>query len=179
MAYGTSSTRATSAGLDPGKTTHTVLEALKLAGLRGVLATGWGGLRAEETPESVYVLESVPHEWLFPRMSAVTHHGGAGTTAAGLTAGTPTVICPFSADQPFWGRVVHQLGVGTTPVPQKTLRADQLAAALRQATQDAAMRQRAQALGRRLQTEDGVGAAVRWVETNLAGRQINADQHRF
>lgn len=135
------------AGLDPAKTTHTVLEALNLAGLRGVLATGWGGLRAEGIPESVYALESVPHEWLFPRMSAVAHHGGAGTTAAGLMAGRPTVVCPFSADQPFWGRVVHRLGVGTTPVLQKTLRSDQLAASLRQATQDTVMRQRAESLG--------------------------------
>ena len=49
--------------------------------------------------------EWIPHSWLFPRMAAVVHHGGVGTTAAGLAAGVPSIITPFFADQPFWGSV--------------------------------------------------------------------------
>jgi sterol 3beta-glucosyltransferase len=83
------------AGRNPARTTRLVLDALRRAGCRGVLARGWGGLKASALPASVYLLDRVPHGWLFPRVAAVVHHGGAGTTAAGLRAGRPTVVCPF------------------------------------------------------------------------------------
>ncbi len=105
-------------------------------------------------------MESVPHGWLFPRVSAVVHHGGMGTTAAGLRAGRPTIICPYFHDQPFWGKVVHDLGAGPRPIPQAELSVDRLAEAIRQATTDAAMRHRAAALGEKIRAEDGVGRAV-------------------
>ena len=90
--------------------TEIVLEALRLAGQRGVLATGWGGLTAGNTSDDIFVLDAVPHDWLFPQVAAVVHHGGAGTTGAALRAGKPTVICPFVGDQPFWGRRVARFG---------------------------------------------------------------------
>ena len=94
--------------------TGIVLDALKLAGQRGVLATGWGGLAAGDVPDGIYLLESVPHHWLFPQVAAVVHHGGAGTTGAGLRAGRPTVVCPFVGDQFFWGRRVAALALRWT-----------------------------------------------------------------
>jgi sterol 3beta-glucosyltransferase len=106
----------------------------------------------------------VPHDWLFPQVAAVVHHGGAGTTAAGLRAGRPTVICPFFGDQPFWGRRVHDLGVGSTPIPQKKLTAEKLAAALREVTTSPAIRAQADALGDRIRREDGVARAVAFIE---------------
>jgi sterol 3beta-glucosyltransferase len=148
------------ASRDPQQTTELVLDAVKQAGVRAVLASGWGGLSAANVPENVFLMDSVPHDWLFPRMAAVVHHGGAGTTAAGLRAGVPTVIIPFGGDQPFWGHHVHKLGVGTEPIPQKRLTADGLASAIRTAVQDSAMRARASALGEKIRVEDGVGAAV-------------------
>src|SRR5690606_19464725 len=123
-------------------------------------ASGWGGMKADDLPENVFMLDQAPHDWLFPRVSAVVHHGGAGTTAAGLRAGKPTVIVPFIADQPFWGRVVHELGVGTAPIPQKQLTVDALTAALNRVVHDADMRRRAEALGEKLRGEDGIGCAV-------------------
>jgi sterol 3beta-glucosyltransferase len=99
-----------------------VLEALAQTGQRGLLASGWGGLKATDLPGNIFMLEQAPHEWLFPQVSAVVHHGGAGTTAAGLRAGKPTVIVPLIADQPFWGNVIYRLGVGPQPIPQKSLR---------------------------------------------------------
>lgn len=148
-------------GYDPAATTALVLEAL--GGRRAVVSAGWGGLNASALPPSVYGLESAPHDWLFPRMAAVVHHGGAGTTAAALRAGVPSFVVPFLGDQPFWGARVHALGVGPAPLPRKDLTPSRLAAALAQ-MDDPAMRARAADLGARIRAEDGVGAAVRILE---------------
>jgi UDP:flavonoid glycosyltransferase YjiC (YdhE family) len=145
---------------DPEATTRLTLEALTRSGRRGVLASGWGGMHAQDLPDTVYMLKSAPHSWLFPQMAAVVHHGGAGTTAAGLSAGIPSIIVPFFGDQPFWGGRVAMLGVGTAPIPRRRLTADKLAAAITQATADRAMQQRAAALGQRIRDEDGIGQAV-------------------
>jgi sterol 3beta-glucosyltransferase len=137
-----------------------VIEALRKSGQRGIIATGWGGLKISDLPDSILAIEEAPHDWLFPRVSAVVHHGGAGTTAAGLQAGKATVICPFIADQPFWGRRVHELGVGTAPIPQRQLTVDNLEAAIRAVTGDGEMRRKAETLGAKLRAEDGVSSAV-------------------
>jgi sterol 3beta-glucosyltransferase len=152
------------AGRKPEETTALVLEALAQSGQRGILASGWGGLRATALPEHVHLLEAAPHAWLFPRCAAVVHHGGAGTTAAGLQAGRPTIICPFFGDQPFWGQRVAASGAGPAPIPQKKLTAAGLAAAIREATRNAAMRQRAAAIGAAIRAEDGVQRAVELIE---------------
>ncbi len=93
-------------GEDPAGFAITILEALSSAGQRGLLLTGWGGMRPPSLPDTVFAIDSAPHSWLFPRMAAVVHHGGAGTTGAGLRAGAPSVIVPFIVDQPWWGRRV-------------------------------------------------------------------------
>lgn len=145
-----------------------VLEALAQAGQRGVLARGWGGLATGDLPDTVYALDEAPHDWLFPRMAAVVHHGGSGTTAAGLRAGKPTVICPAFGDQPFWGRLVAERGLGPEPISQHRLSASRLAEAIRAAATDPAMHQRAAALGEQIRAEDGVGNAVAILEGSLA-----------
>lgn len=144
--------------------TAMVLEAVKQSGQRVVLATGWGGLTAAHAPENVFVLDAVPHNWLFPQCAAVVHHGGAGTTAAGLRAGKPTVVVPFFGDQPFWGKRVAALGVGPQPIPHKKLDTATLAQAMLQAVNDGEMRRRAEVLGAKICAEDGVAEAVRLVE---------------
>jgi sterol 3beta-glucosyltransferase len=103
-------------------------------------------------------------------MAAVVHHGGAGTTAAGLHAGRPTVICPFFGDQPFWGRVVHEAGLGPAPIAQRVLTPARLAAALRQTVDSGAMRVAAETMGQRLRAEDGVSQAVAQLERWRAAR---------
>lgn len=160
---------------DAAAKTGVVLGALAETGLRGVLATGWGGLSASAVPDNVFVLDAAPHDWLFPRMAAVVHHGGAGTTGAGLRAGVPTVICPFFGDQPFWGRRVAALGAGPTPIAQKKLTTERLAAALRSATGDPAMRTRAATLGATIRTEDGIGRAIEAIETYAGWKQAAPD----
>lgn len=144
----------------PEETTQLALKALELSGQRGILASGWGGLSQSDLPETVYMLSSVPHSWLFPQMAAVVHHGGAGTTAAGLRAGVPSIIVPFFGDQPFWGQRVAQLGVGPASLPKKRLTAEGLAKAITQAVSDKTMRQRAAELGEKIRAENSIEQAV-------------------
>lgn len=152
-------------GSDPAALTRLVISALKAAGVRGMVAMGWGGMEAAaELPEGIFILKRAPHSWLFPRMAAVVHHGGVGTTCAGLLAGRPTVVCPFFADQPFWGQRVLELGVGSEPIPQARLTAARLAAAIRLVTTDAHIIERAAALGEKLRAENGAAAAVAHLE---------------
>jgi UDP:flavonoid glycosyltransferase YjiC (YdhE family) len=143
------------------ETLKLILKALELSHQRGILLSGWGGMGEDrELPEFAFGAQSVPHSWLFPRMSAVVHHGGAGTTGAGLRAGVPSIVTPFVADQPNWARRIEALGVGPHAIPFRELTADLLADAIRQATSDTAMRQRASALGEQIRSEDGVGTTV-------------------
>jgi sterol 3beta-glucosyltransferase len=142
------------------KRAEIAFDALKKAGQRGVVASGWGGLKASDVPAGVFMTDTVPHDWLFPRVSAVVHHGGAGTTAAGLRAGRPTVVCPFVGDQPFWGGIVEQLGVGPKPIRQSRLTVDTLAEGICMATQNESMQHRAEELGTKIRSEDGVARAI-------------------
>jgi sterol 3beta-glucosyltransferase len=148
------------AGRHPEELAKLVLKALAKSGQRGVLLTGWGGMRALSIPDRVFVIDSAPHGWLFPRMAAVVHHGGAGTTAEGLRAGVPTLILPFAVDQAFWGKRVKALGVGPEPIPFKKLTADRLAHAIQEAVTQPEIKRRAARLGDAIRAEDGVGRAV-------------------
>ena len=152
------------AGRNPERLAKLAIEALARSGQRGLLLTGWGGLRAEMVPDNVFVVDSAPHAWLFPRMAAVVHHGGAGTTAEGLRAGVPTVIVPFVLDQPFWGARIKALGLGPDPIPHKHLTADRLAHAISIAVTDADLKQRAKTYGAAIRAEDGVSNAVEIVK---------------
>ena len=91
------------------------------------------------------------------------HHGGAGTTAAGLRAGIPNIVVPFTADQPFWGKRVHAIGAGPKPIPVKNLSVEKLTRAMAEAESDA-LRERAQAIGQEIRNEDGIGRAVKLIE---------------
>jgi UDP:flavonoid glycosyltransferase YjiC (YdhE family) len=150
---------------DPQATLQLILEALKTSRQRAIITAGWGGLGAKDLPETVYMLPSAPHSWLFQQVAAVIHHGGAGTTAAGLRAGVPSLVIPFFGDQPFWGKRIAMLGVGPKPIPRKRLASKELANALLHLVNDQAMSENAQALGRRIQAEKGVDRAVEIVES--------------
>lgn len=104
---------------DPELLTSLALRALELSGQRGLLLTGWGGITRLSKPSNVFITDNVPHSWLFPRMAAVVHHGGAGTTAAGLRAGVPSIITPFEGDQHAWADRIVKLDVGLRPASIK------------------------------------------------------------
>ncbi len=153
-----------------GEAADIVLEALARTRQRGVLYAGWGGLQKADLPRHVFMTSSVPHTWLFPQMAAVVHHGGAGTTAAGLAAGVPSVLVPFMGDQPFWGQRVAALGVGPQPIARQRLTAEALTRAIQQTLSDADLRRRAAELGARLRAEDGLGQAVAVITAAANGR---------
>ncbi len=145
---------------NPEETADLILQALSLTHQRAVLLSGWSGLRKDNVPDSVFMIDSIPHSWLFPRVSAVVHHGGASTTAAGLRAGVPSIIIPFFGDQFFWGQRIADLGVGTKPIPRKSLTAEKLAVAIQEVMRNQEMRQRAEKLGKQIQAENGIQSAV-------------------
>ena len=110
--------------------------------------------------ERIFPIEYLSHAWLYPRVRVAVHHGGAGTTAASLHAGIPTITIPLGIDQFFWGERVYKLGLGPKPIPQRSLNTDTLAKAIQQALHDESMRERARGISQALCSEDGVQAAV-------------------
>jgi UDP:flavonoid glycosyltransferase YjiC (YdhE family) len=145
---------------DSGGLLRLTIDALTKARVRGLLHVSGSARVPDDLPESVLKIGSVPHDWLFEHVSAVIHHGGAGTTASALRAGVPSMASPVFFDQPFWGRRIASLGVGLNPIPPGKLSAATLASAFRTLTGDRSLRARAAALGRQIRSEDGVGRAV-------------------
>jgi UDP:flavonoid glycosyltransferase YjiC (YdhE family) len=156
----------------PEETADLVLEALARTQQRAILLSGWSGLHKADLPDSVLMADSIPFSWLFPRVAAVVHHGGAGTTAAGLRAGVPSIVIPFFGDQPYWGQRIVELGVGPTPIPRRKLTADLLAQAIEQTIRNQTMRQRAADLGARIREEDGIARAVSVIESFQQHRSV-------
>lgn len=166
---------------DPAGLTKTIVDAVgRLKGVRAIVSKGWGGLGGDDAgkgkSKSIFFLDSdCPHEWLFPRMACVVHHGGAGTTAAGLRFGVPTVVVPFFGDQPFWGSLVAQAGAGPDPVPFSRLTAERLAIAIKQALKSTTKTKAAE-LGDKIRDDkDGGGAMVgaQSFHQHLGGPQIH------
>jgi sterol 3beta-glucosyltransferase len=143
--------------------------ALMECGLRGILDLGSSEAAHDSLPESMIAVWDVPHAWLFPRVAAVVHHGGAGTTGAGLAAGKPTVVIPTTSDQPFWGRRVYALGVGPRPIPFRRLTTLRLTEAILTAVSDGPMKAKADELGERIRGEDGVACATERISQMLDG----------
>lgn len=137
-----------------------VRDAVHLSGLRAVVSSGWSNLRRflDNTPE-IHVVDSVPHEWLFRQVRLAVHHCGAGTAAAAVRAGIPTVPVPFVGDQFFWGWQLGRIGVATQTQDMRGLSASTLADAIRQAT-NPNMTESATRLGQQVCAEDGVARAI-------------------
>lgn len=155
-----------------------VLAALRVHGLRGVVATGWGGIASGEAgTDDVLVIEGAPHDWLFESVAAVVHHGGAGSTAAGLRAGRPTLVVPFLGDQPFWGARVHAIGAGPTPLPAARLPGG-LADRLGNLVHTDSYAARAAEIGAAIRAEDGLGAGVRALVQITGVRAVDEEAGR-
>ncbi len=152
---------------DADATIEAILSAIRQCGCRAVVSAGWGGLRAADLPPEIFAAEAVPHDWLFPRMAAIVHHGGAGTTAAALRAGVPSVLVPFMVDQFFWARRLRERGVAPPGIPHGRLGGPALAAALQRALTDPALRGRAADLGALIRAEDGLARAVTRIEATV------------
>ncbi len=142
-------------------------EALGRTGLRGVLLSGDAGVDGVLPENVIRVSGEVPYDWLFPRVAAAVHHGGAGTVAAALRAAIPSVVVPVLPDQAFWAHRVSSLGAGPPPIPQRKLTARELSGAILQATNDPETRRRCEVLGARIASEDGVTRAVEAFERHV------------
>ncbi|MCX7772931.1 MAG: glycosyltransferase, partial [Clostridia bacterium] len=147
------------------KALQIVAESLEKTGQRAILSSGWGGLSQEDLPKNILKADFIPHSWLFERVAAVVHHGGAGTTAAGLRAGAPTIVVPFGGDQPFWGKRVYELGAGPAPIPRKKLSVERLCEAIDQAVHNESIGMSARLISSKIQAEDGTGEAVKRIES--------------
>lgn len=153
-------------GLAPRAMTAMAIEALAQTGQRGLLASGGGALGSGSLPETALMISAAPHDWLMPHVVAAIHHGGAGTTGAVLRAGVPMAICPFFGDQPFWARRIQALGCGPSPLERKELSAAAIARSI-SAMAEPEMREAARKLGSAIRREDGVSAAVRFIEGRI------------
>jgi UDP:flavonoid glycosyltransferase YjiC (YdhE family) len=158
---------------DPNAMTKMIFEAVEKAGVRALVSKGWGGIGADEIgiPKDVFMLGNIPHDWLFPQVACVVHHGGAGTTAAGIAHGKPTVIVPFFGDQPFWGSMIARAGAGPEPMPYKTLTSDQLADGILTALKPEVL-EKAAALGKRIHEEKGTEVGAARFHENLQIEQL-------
>lgn len=145
-----------------GRIIKSVLEALAISEQRGIIIGARD--RSLDTSPDVFQADYVPYSWLFKRSAAIIHHGGAGTTGAGLMAGIPNILLPFTSDQPFWGDRVYSLGAGPKPIPARNISANMLAEAIVSAVNDEEMRMRAKVLGESICAEDGISQAVKLVQ---------------
>jgi UDP:flavonoid glycosyltransferase YjiC (YdhE family) len=150
------------------RNTEIISRALRMWGGRAVIGKGWGGVREESLPETVFVIDRAPHTELFKYVKAVVHHGGAGTTHTGLYAGRPSFAVPQFFDQPYWGRLIYELGLGPQPVRLRKLTPHILAAGLDDLSSTPAYAQAAAALSEKLKLEDGTNLAVDVIEEAIA-----------
>jgi sterol 3beta-glucosyltransferase len=152
---------------DPDATTRLVVEVLERAGRRGILIRGRYRNSDVPLPPTILGLDAAPHDWLLKRCSVVVHHAGAGTTAAALAAGTPSVTVPHTAEQQRWARRLHAIGVATAPIPRRRLTVQALYGAVAAAAEDPALSANAAVIGATVRDEDGVANALRALEHHL------------
>ena len=136
-----------------------VVEAIRKSGKRAIIS-GFGKL--DDLSDNIYALDSIPHAWLFNHVSAVCHHGGAGTSAAGFSAGIPSIIIPFSNDQFAWAHRSYDLGIGVKPINAKALTVDNLSQAILSAYEPNIIA-RAKAIGVKIHSENGAEACAKVV----------------
>ncbi|ESU10745.1 hypothetical protein FGSG_12643 [Fusarium graminearum PH-1] len=158
---------------NPEKTIGIILDAVKATGARAIISKGWSDL-AGSANENVYWIGDCPHEWLFQKVAAVIHHGGAGTTACGLRNGKPTTIVPFFGDQPFWGEMVAKAGAGPFPIPHKELSVENLSHAIKFCLSDEATAAAA-LIAKKMESEVGVRAAVQSFHRHLPLERMRCD----
>jgi len=148
------------------------VDAIRQAGVRTIIQ-GWEeGIKQMNLPPNIYACGALPFGWLLPQCAAIVHHGGYGTTAAGLRAGIPALVIPHIADQFYWGKQVQDLGVGPPFISRPKLTRDGLASALKELVENEHLRAAASALGEKIRLEDGLGNALKLIKRRLDRQAI-------
>jgi len=149
------------------QTFETLISAVNRTKQRAVIGLGWTkNSYSGVIPDNIFLIDNIPFSWLFPQMKLIVHHGGAGTTAAALIAGKPTIIIPHIADQPAWGQRIHELGVGSKPITKKSLSSDKLSKAILFALQPKIV-ETANQLGQSMRKENGNRKAIEIINEYL------------
>ncbi|NIY76930.1 glycosyltransferase family 1 protein [Thalassospira sp. HF15] len=150
-------------GNDPGAMAQMIAKAASQSSgsdVAAIVATGWGGMHDIDWPDNIFAVKEVPHDWLFTKVDIVIHHGGAGTCAAALRAGRPSIIIPFFGDQPFWAKRLHKLGVSPRPIKPAKLDATLLAKQIQTVFKTPSYRNNAERMSREITHEDGIKTAI-------------------
>ncbi|MET4731438.1 sterol 3beta-glucosyltransferase [Thalassospira sp. MBR-102] len=157
---------------NPQKTAQMLIDAVKQANAQAIIATGWGGIASDvDWPSNIYAVREVPHEWMFKHVKTAIHHGGAGTCAAALRAGCPSIIVPFFGDQPFWAKRLYTIGVAHQLIPSSKLDAKCLASAISDILATPQVHETAKRIAKQISHENGVATAVDLI---LNGTEIAA-----
>jgi UDP:flavonoid glycosyltransferase YjiC (YdhE family) len=150
------------------------VEAVNELEIRAIIQ-GWeAGIKELTLTANIYAAGPLPHSWLLPHCAGLVHHGGYGTTAAGLRAGIPALIIPHIADQFYWGQTIHELGIGPQPIPRTKLNREKLINSLNELIQNEELHTSASAFGMQIRSENGVENAVRLIEETFVGKSQNA-----
>lgn len=164
---------------EPSRMTDDLVNTVHCLGIRAIISKGWSGLGEgmKDVSKDILFIDDCPHEWLFQRVAAVVHHGGAGTSACGLRNGCPTVVVPFFGDQPFWGEMIASAKAGPSPIPHKQLTSEKLKDAIAFCLTTEA-KTAAQSLASQMASESGVQAAVLSFHANLPFEAMQCDLTR-
>lgn len=154
-------------GSNAKETTELLIAAIKKTGQRAIIQSGWGQLGLDAEVQDIFFSDYVPHRWLFPQASCIVHHGGAGTTASACRAKLPSVVVPHHADQFYWAKRLVKLGIAPKCLPRRSMTPSRLAKRIESALADTSMTERAQALGEKLNAEDGLTTAVELIEASV------------
>ncbi|WP_134703400.1 glycosyltransferase [Ammoniphilus sp. YIM 78166] len=152
---------------DPNRVREMLVEALEKTNQRGVLMTGWSGMESSPLSPRIFTINALPHTWLFPRTCGVIHHGGAGTTAAVLKSGKPMIICPFSADQPFWAKRMKELGIATSPLKEKEMSVESFVHRIQELTSNPLLSRKAAMLANDLNRETALEDTAQFIEKKV------------
>ncbi len=152
-------------GTNGRETSQILIDGVRQVNRRAIIQAGWGQLRRVDSLPDIFFTDYVPHRWLFPQACCVVHHGGAGTTTAACRAKVPSVVVPHHADQPYWGKLLHALGVAPRILHRRNMTANRLAKRIGQVLETPAMAEQAQRLGTQMESEDGITTAVELIES--------------
>lgn len=155
-------------GTNSAKLTAVIKEVVENSSYRYIIATGWGGLQKFEADNDVFFIDAAPHEWLFPKVSAVIHHGGSGTTAAGLRFAKPSIICPFMLDQFFWSDLLYKNKVIEKPIAQKRLNAEILLKTIDVTLSSTLLQENIKAIATGINRENGCDNAISFISDYIS-----------